>query len=117
MVDKKNPLEKLKQLMDIAKGKKDIKSRLSVLTNPDNLDTMSVLSKAQAHFLGETNWLVKQSWGKVFTPLNELAQSWREPNISISGQGRKDSIEFVRAINEAKALTKIDGKKSKDDKE
>ena len=107
----KDGLEKLKELIDIVKGRKDIRHRLEVLTNPRNLDTMSVLSKEEAHFLGVTNWLVKRpKWGLMFMGLNEIAQSMREPNISIGGGGRKDSIEFVRALNEAKILAKIEGK-------
>lgn len=108
---KKDGLEKLKELIDIVKGRKDIKHRLQVLTNPQNLDTMTILTKEEAHFLGVTNWLVKRpKWGLMFTGLNELAQAFREPNISISGGGRKDAIEFVRALNEAKILAKIEGK-------
>jgi hypothetical protein len=111
VVKEQSNLDKLRELLDTLRGKKDVKTRLAVLTNPENLDTMSVLSKEQAHFLGETNWLVNQSWGKMFMPMNELAQSWREPNISINGRGREDSIEFMRAINEAKVLSKLEGKK------
>ena len=104
-------MEKLRELIDVVRGHKDVKSRLSVLTNPENLDTMTVLSKEEAHFLAVTNWLVKvPEWGDMFTPMNEFAQSLREPNISVGGRGRQDSIDFVRAFNEARAIKKLGDK-------
>ena len=51
-------LKQFKDFVDTIKGNKDVKTRVSVLADPENLDTMSILSKGQARTLANTNFLV-----------------------------------------------------------
>lgn len=108
----KDRLERFKQFIDTVRGHKDVKSRVAVLANPDNLTTMSILSKEEAHFLSVSHFLTNSPhWGLMFEPMLEFAQSRLEPNISVGGKGRDQTIQFVAAISEAKALQKIEGKR------
>lgn len=101
-------IQKLKELVDTVKGHKDVKTRVDVLADPENLDTMSRLTKAQAHFLGVSNWISdREHWGIMFKGLQEYAQSCRAPSISINGGGREDTIRFMGAISESKFLSKL----------
>lgn len=103
----KEKLEQFKELLDIVKGRKDIKSKLTVLTDPDNLDTMSILSKGEAHLLSVSNFLAASpSFGLMFQPMQRYAQSNREPNVSIKGVGRDQVIKFVQAVEMVKQLEK-----------
>lgn len=105
---------KLKQLFDIARGRKDVKQRIGVLSDPENLDTMSILSKEEADFLAVSNWLAElEPYGGMFAPLQSYAQSIRAPSISVGGMGRQQAIDFVRAMNEAREQSKIEGKEAK----
>lgn len=101
-------IKKLKELIDAVKGHKDVKTRIAVLSDPENLDTMSVLSREQAGFLSVSNWLAdRPHWGLMFQGLKEYAQSLREPSISIGGKGREDAIRFAGALSESKFLSKL----------
>lgn len=115
MADMKENFEKLKQLVDIARGHKDVKSRVAVLANPENPLTMSILSKEEAHFISVTDFITQSKhWGGMFQPMHEFASSRLSPNISIGGKGREQTIQFVAAMSEAKALQKLENKKIKE---
>jgi len=110
----KEAIETFKQLVDAVKGRRDIKSKLTVLTDPENKDTMTVLTKGEAHLLSTSNFLAGSSnWGIMFQPMQRYAQSIRDPNVSIGGRGREDVIKYVQAMNEAKAASKTEGKQEK----
>lgn len=101
-------LKKFKEFVDTVKGHKDVKTRVEVLANPENLDTMSILTKSQAKFLANANWLASRpEWGGMFLGLKQYAQSLREPSISINGEGREQTIRFMGAISESKFLSKL----------
>lgn len=103
----KQSIELFKELVDAVKGRRNVKQRLSVLSDPENKDAMSVLSKGEAGLLSAANFLASSSnWGLMFKPLQSYAQSIRDPNVSIGGRGRDDVIRFMQAMNEAKAATK-----------
>jgi len=97
--------EKFKWIVDLAKGRKDIKSRVAVLANPDNLKTMSILKRNEADFVVDAFWLAK-TWG-FFDPMRDYAKEKLEVNISIEGQGREQAIRFVGALSETKLLQKL----------
>lgn len=104
----KEQIKKLKELIDAVKGHKDVKTRIAVLADPDNLDTMSRLTKEQAGFLSVSNWLAERPhWGSMFIGLQEYAQSLREPSIAIGGGGREEAIRFAGALSESKFLSKL----------
>lgn len=99
--------KRFRDFIDAIKGRKDVKTKLEVLTDPKNLHTMSVLTKEEAHYLATCNWLVMQSWGAMFLPMKQFAESVLEPNISVGGRGREDSIKFVAALSEARTASKM----------
>lgn len=103
----KEQLGLFKEFIDVARGHKDVKTRVEVLANPDNLNTMSVLTKNQARMIANCQYLEGRSWGTMFEGLKEFAESIREPAISISGEGREQAIRFMGALNESKLLSKL----------
>lgn len=109
-------LAQFKEFLDTVKGNKDVKTRVQVLADPDNLDTMSILTKNQARFLANANFLETRSWGAMFEGLQNYAQSIREPAISISGEGREQTIRFMGALSESKFLSKLGINLKGDDK-
>lgn len=107
----KNRLERFKTFVDTVRGHKDVKSRVAVIANPEKLTTMSILSKEEAHFIAVSDFLVESKhWGLMFEPMRQFAYSRLEPNISVGGKGREQTIQFVAAINESKALEKLEKK-------
>lgn len=106
--DIKKKIELLGDLIRELKGQKDVKARIDVLANPENLDTMSVLTKAQTQLVATGNFLVtRPRWGRIFQGLADYAHSIEAPSISVNGRGREDAIRFMASINEAKLLNKL----------
>jgi hypothetical protein len=103
----KEQLVNFKEFIDIARGHKDVKTRVEVLANPDNLNTMSNLTKNQARFIANAEFLDNRSWGSMFEGLKDFAESIREPAISVRGEGREQAIRFMGALNESKLLSKL----------
>lgn len=99
------PMRKFIHFYETIKGKRDVKSRASVMSNPDNLKTMSILTRTEAEFVSESCWL-GDTWG-FFEPLKEYAHEKLETNISIAGKGREQIIQFMGALSESKLLSKL----------
>lgn len=106
--DLQEELKLFKEFMEIVKGRKDIKTRVSVLANPENQKTMSILNTHETSFVIECFWASSvASWGGLFDPLKELATEKLETNISKSGRGRDQVIQFVGALSEVSTLKKM----------
>lgn len=102
------PMEKFMDFYDRIKGRKDVKTRVSVLANPENLKTMSILTRSEAEFVSEAYWVSGVSkWGAMFKGLEKLAKEKLETNISIGGEGREQAIRFMGALSETKFLSKL----------
>lgn len=109
-------LEKFKEFFNIVKGVKDVKSRVQVLADPDNLNTMSILKEGQARALANSEFLSSCSWGAMFDPLKSFNESIREPSIAVGGKGREQAIQFMGALSESKLLSKLGLTMKGDDK-
>lgn len=106
--NKETPLQKFKDFFDFIKGRKDVKSRVAVLADPDNLKTMSILTRSQAEFVSEAYWVAGvEEWGGMFNGLRDLAKEKLQSNISIGGEGREQAIRFMGALSESKILSKL----------
>lgn len=96
-------LELFKKFIEAVTGKKDIKSRLEVLSSPDNLKTMSILKRSEADFVIESYWASGVvEWGGLFEGLRDLAKEKLETCISIDGKGRDQTISLAGAFTESK---------------
>lgn len=96
-------LEFFKKFIEAVTGKKDIKSRLEVLSSPENLKTMSILRRSEADFVIESYWASGvPEWGGLFDGLKKLADEKLETCISIDGKGRDQTISLAGAFTESK---------------
>jgi len=108
----------LKALVESYSGKKDVKSRVAVLANPDNPKSMSILSRNQAESVAIAYFVSgNATWGEMFNPLKEHSNELMAVSPSIAGEGREQSIRFVGALSETKLLSKLGMTMEKETKE
>jgi len=108
MTKEEDSLERFKQFLNIVKGRKDVKSRVQVLANPENLKTMSILTRSQAEFVAISHWASSvPEWGGMFKGLEDYSNLLMETSISVGGEGREQSIRFMGALSESKVLSKL----------
>lgn len=98
-------MDKFEKFLNVVRGRKDVRSRVAVLANPDNYKTMSVLTKSEAEFVADAFWLANQE--ECYEPLRDYAQEKMEVSPSVGGQGREQSIRFVGALSESKLASKL----------
>lgn len=112
--DIKRIIERLTKLVDLIRGKVDIKSRLMLLANPENIKTSSILSPNQCDFVAGAYFDAKHF--DIFEPLRDFAEELAQTLISKHGLGREQQIRFVQALQEAKSLKQavLVGEKSKE---
>jgi len=91
--------------INVVRGRKDVKSRVAVLANPDNLESMSILSGSQAEFVQDAEWLAEEE--ECYDPMAKYAVKMMRVSPSIGGKGREQTIQFVGALNEASMLKKM----------
>jgi len=95
--------EPLKILFEALTGRKDIKSRVDVLANPQNPKSMSILSPQKVEFCTIAFFMngVKE-WGGIFEGLEKFATEIMAFSPSNAGKGREQVISFVGALQEGK---------------
>ena len=98
----------LKALIEAVTGKKDVKSRISVLANPENPKSMSILTSNQCEFVATAFFASSnETWGEMFKPLEKYASEVMAVSPSKKGEGREQAIRFIGALNESKILGKL----------
>jgi len=101
-------MSKFEWFINLLRGRKDIKTRVSVLANPDNPKSMSVLSRGQAEFVTDAYFLKSVAeWGGIFEGLQTLADEIMFTSPSVGGVGREQTIRFMGALSESKILSKL----------
>jgi len=98
-------LQVLKQVIDVFEGREKISSRLKPILDPENLQTSSRLSGSQVSFVIDSFWLANL-WSE-FKPLKNYAEEVCRTVISKEGEGRKEAIGFVGAIESSKLFEKL----------
>ena len=100
----KEGLDRLEKVLQVAKGRIDIKSRLSLLLNPDLPQTTTYLTKAQAHFVTTAHFVGKEF--PVFQPLSDYAREMELSLISVEGRGVENSVRLIQALELQKIMEK-----------
>jgi len=100
-------LAKFERFLNIARGKVDIKYRLRLLLDPDNIKTTTRLSRSQVDFAFLCDFTAAKFEEEGFGGLSEFATEFRLSNISLEGKGRTEAIQYEGAIGESKLLQKL----------
>jgi len=101
--------------INVARGRRDIKSRVAVLANPENWKSMSNLTPSQAEFVQDAFWLHKTD--SVYEPLKNYAEEMMQVSPSKGGLGREQTIRLMGALSESKFLSKLGINVKGEDKE
>ena len=106
--EKDGKMERFKEFIDTVKGRKDPKSRADVLANPDNLDTMSILTQNQVEFCSIAEWIAGvEEFGGIFEGLSGYAGKMKAHSISKGGRGREQVIQYEASLSESKLFGKL----------
>ena len=98
-------LSKFEKFLNIVRGKVDVKSRLMLLLNPDNLKTSTRLTRTETDFVALSFFVADEF--PEFTPLAKYATEFMAAAISIQGLGREEAIRFTSAISESKLFKSV----------
>lgn len=100
--------EQFEKFYNLVKGRKDVKSRVAVIANPDNPKRMSIVTRGEAEYIGLSYFLVEnKTWGKIFSPLVDYGKEIMDLSPSIEGKGLEHVIRFMGALSETKLLSKL----------
>lgn len=101
---------------NLIKGRKDVKSRVAVIANPENPQSMSILTKSQAEFVQNSFWLAEE-WPDIYGPMKDYAIQLLKTAPSIGGKRVEQVIGFMGAIGGAEVLKKLRTLEMKGEKE
>lgn len=105
---KEDQMEKFFKFIDRLRGRRDVKTRVQVIADPDNLKSMSVLSHGEAEFVADSYFLSGvEEWGGIFEGFEDLANEIMQVSPSKKGLGREQTIRFVGALSATKILSKL----------
>lgn len=101
-------LKEIGEGLQALRGKKPLRSKVAILANPDNPQSMSILTRAQAKFVAMAKYVNSvDEWGGLFQGLEDYANEVMKTSPSISNEGREQVIRFVGALQESKLLREI----------
>jgi len=98
-------MQKFERFINLVRGRKDVKGRVAVLANPEKLESMSILTRWQAEFVQDAEWLAEEQ--DCYEPMAKYANKMMLVSPSVGGEGREQAIRFVGALSETKLLGKL----------
>jgi len=98
-------LKRFEDFLNVVRGKIDVKSRLMLLLNPDNIKTSTRLSRTEVDFVALSYFVAEEF--PEFEGLKSFAAQFCECAISKEGLGREEAIRFTSAISESKLLKSL----------
>ena len=109
-------LARLKALLDVFEGREPVGNRLKPILNPDKIQTSTILTQNQVHFVADSYWL--KSMFPEFSPLQAYAEEFANTQLSHEGKGVENAIRFTGAIAEGKLVKSLvlGGKKEEEPK-
>lgn len=107
-------LKRFEDFLNVVRGKVDVKSRLMLLLNPDNIKTSTRLSRSEIDFVALSYFVAEEF--PEFEGLKSFAKQFCECAISKEGLGREEAIRFTSAISESKLLKSLGIFKSEETK-
>lgn len=95
-------LDRLEKVLQVARGRVDIKSRLNLLLDPDKPQTSTYLSAGQVLFVANAHFTGNAF--PIFEPLKDYANQLELSLISYEGRGIDASVKLVSALEAMKVL-------------
>lgn len=95
-------LDRIEKVLQVARGRVDIKSRLNLLLDPDKPQTSTYLTRGQVQFVTTAHFTGKAF--DIFKPLMEYAKELELSLISFEGRGVDSSVKLVSALEAMKVL-------------
>ena len=101
-------LKEIGEGLQALRGKKPLRSKVAILANPDDPQSMSILTKGEARFVSMAYYANSvDEWGGIFQGLQDRANAIMRVSPSISGEGREQVIRFVGALTESKLFKEL----------
>lgn len=91
--------------LNVVRGKVDIKNRLMLLLNPENIKTSTRLTRTEIDFVSLSHFVADEF--PEFEGLRKFANLFCECSISREGWGVDSSIRLNSAISESKLMQKL----------
>lgn len=91
---------RLKRLMDLIKGKEDVRNRLNAILKPDQIQTSTNLTAEQVNMVIDSYWFYGQ-FPELYQPLKDLADNLMLTSLSLKGYGIEQSVKLVGAIEQS----------------
>lgn len=105
----KKMMELINGFLDIIRGVKDIRGRLSPLMEPIGvaIETSARLTSSQAHAVGHM-YLMEEMFD-FYQPMKGVGDQVCLPSISIEGMGREDAIRLMSAYGGGELIKQLGG--------
>lgn len=98
----------VERIIDIVKGTKDVRNRLSAILDPKNPKTSSNLNADQVNMVIDSYWFYN-TFGDRYKALKELADEVILDMLSLNGYGVEQAIKLTAAIEQSKLLGEMFG--------
>jgi hypothetical protein len=93
-------LRRIKRLIDIVRGKEDVRNRLSAILDPQKPQSSSNLTAVQVNFQIRARWFT-QTYPKRYSAIGALADEMTSCNMSLNGWGVEKAISLTAAIEQS----------------
>lgn len=101
-------LKELGEGLQALRGKKPLRSKVAILANPDDPQSMSILTRGEARFVSMAYYANSvEEWGGIFKGLQDRADAIMRVSPSITGVGREQVIRLVGALTESKLFKEL----------
>jgi len=98
----------IERIIDIVKGTKDVRNRLSAILDPKNPKTSSKLNAEQVNMLIDSYWFYN-TYGDLYKGVKTLADEMVLDMLSLDGHGVEKAIQLTAAIEQSKLLNTLYG--------
>jgi hypothetical protein len=105
----KKMMELINGFLDIIRGVKDIRGRLSPLMEPTgvSIETSARLTSSQAHAVG--HMYLMEDMFDFYQPMKGVGDQVCLPSISIDGMGREEAIRLMSAYGGGELIKQLGG--------
>lgn len=101
-------LKEIGEGLQALRGKKPLRSKVAILANPDDPQSMSILTRGEARFVSMAYYANSvDEWGNIFQGLQDRADTIMRVSPSLNGLGREQVIRFVGALTESKLFKEL----------